>query len=57
MKIRPVGAELHHANGQRDMTTLLVAFRNFTNAPKILHPCWESKPDSPIFESVAQSIY
>ena len=29
MKIRPVGAELFHADGQTDMTKLIVAFRNF----------------------------
>ena len=34
MKIRPVGAELFHADGQTDMTKLIVAFRNFTKAPK-----------------------
>jgi hypothetical protein len=34
MKIRPVGAELFHADGQTDMTKLMVAFRNFANAPK-----------------------
>jgi len=28
MKIRPVGAELFHADGQTDMTKLIVAFRN-----------------------------
>jgi hypothetical protein len=37
MKIRPVGAELFHADGQADgqtdMTKLIVAFRNFANAP------------------------
>jgi hypothetical protein len=31
MKIRPVGAELFHADGQTDM--LIVALRNFANAP------------------------
>jgi hypothetical protein len=31
--IRPVGAELFHADGQTDMTKLVVAFRNFANAP------------------------
>jgi hypothetical protein len=30
-KIRPVGAELFHADTQ--MTKLIVAFRNFANAP------------------------
>jgi hypothetical protein len=42
MKIRPVGAELLHADrrqdgwtdGQTDMTKLVVVFRNFANAPK-----------------------
>jgi hypothetical protein len=38
MKIRPVTAELFHADGrtdrQADMTKLIVAFRNFANAPK-----------------------
>jgi len=34
-KIRPVGAELFHANRRTDMTKLTVAFRNyFANAPK-----------------------
>jgi len=35
MKIRPVGAELFHADGQTEMTKLLIAIRNFANAPKI----------------------
>jgi hypothetical protein len=34
MKIRPVGAELFHADGQTDTTQLIVAFRNFANSPK-----------------------
>jgi hypothetical protein len=38
MKIRPVGAELFHTDGQTDgqihTTKLIVAFRNFENAPK-----------------------
>ena len=34
MKIRPVGAELFHANGWTDITKVIVAFRNFVNAPK-----------------------
>jgi hypothetical protein len=37
MKIRPVGAELFDADGERDMTKLIVAFRNFANAPKTCH--------------------
>jgi hypothetical protein len=38
MKIRPVGAEVFHADGQKDRQTdtteLIVTFRNFANAPK-----------------------
>jgi hypothetical protein len=34
MKIRPVGAELFHADRRTDMTKLIVAFYNFANAPK-----------------------
>jgi len=34
-KIRPVGAELFHADRQTDMAKLTVAFRNFANAPKM----------------------
>jgi len=34
MKIRPVGAELFHADKRTDVTKLIVAFRNFANAPK-----------------------
>jgi hypothetical protein len=29
MEIRPVGAELFHADGQTDMTKLVFAFRTF----------------------------
>jgi hypothetical protein len=29
MKIRPVGAELFHADGRTDMTKLIVAFPQF----------------------------
>jgi hypothetical protein len=35
MKIRPVRTELFHADGQKDMTKLIVASRNFANAPEI----------------------
>jgi len=38
MKIRPVGAEMFHADSRTerrtDMTKLIVAFHNFANAPK-----------------------
>ena len=38
MKIRPVGAELLHAEKTviRNMTKLIVAFRNFAKAPNII---------------------
>ena len=52
MKIRPLGAELFHAEGrtdrrtyrQTDMTALIVAFRNFANAPKKLqkYAIWQT---------------
>ena len=32
MKIRPVVAQLFHAEGRTDMTKLIVAFRNFAKA-------------------------
>ena len=34
MKIRPLGAELFHVDGQTDVTKVIVAFRNFSNTPK-----------------------
>jgi hypothetical protein len=34
MKIRAVGAELFHADGQIDTKKLIVAFRSLENAPK-----------------------
>jgi hypothetical protein len=34
MKIRPVRAELFHADRRTDITTLVDAFRNFAKAPK-----------------------
>jgi hypothetical protein len=34
MKIRPVEAELFHADRQRDTTKLILAFHNSANAPK-----------------------
>jgi hypothetical protein len=40
MKIRQVGAELLHSDGQTDMTKLIVAFRNFaTKAEKWIRKC------------------
>jgi hypothetical protein len=34
MKVRPLGALLFHAVGQRDTTKLTVALRSFMTAPK-----------------------
>jgi hypothetical protein len=34
MKIRPVGDELFHADGQTDVAKLTVVFRNFAILPK-----------------------
>ena len=34
MNIRPVGADLLHADGRTGMTKLIVACRNFANRPK-----------------------
>ena len=34
MKIHSLGSELFNADGQTDMTKIIVAFRNVTNAPK-----------------------
>jgi len=34
MKIRPLGAELFHADGQTDMKKLIVVFLDLANAPK-----------------------
>jgi hypothetical protein len=34
MKMRLVGAELLYADGQTDVTNVIVALRNFANAPK-----------------------
>ena len=34
MKIRPIEADLFHANRQTGMTKLMVAFRHYANAPK-----------------------
>jgi hypothetical protein len=33
-EIRPLGAELYPAEGQTDVTELIVGFSNFANAPK-----------------------
>jgi hypothetical protein len=35
MKIHLVGADLVQADGQTDMTKLIITFRNFANVPKM----------------------
>ena len=50
MKIRPMGAEVFHTEGQTDMTTLIVAFRNFANAPKT--PPVEISPTNPVLTCI-----
>jgi hypothetical protein len=56
MKIPPVGAELFHADGQTDMTKLIVAFRNFVNAPeseKELRTNWQMRNSlDPVFGTI-----
>jgi len=47
MKIRPVEAELFHADKRTDgqtKTKLLVAFRNFANTPKKRILTWLKEP-------------
>ena len=40
IEIRPVGAELLHADRRTDMMKLIAAFRSFANAPKKLGQKW-----------------
>jgi len=44
MKIRLEGAKLFHAGRRTDMTKLIVALRNFVNAPK--NECTEMNPEA-----------
>jgi hypothetical protein len=48
MNIHPVGAELFHADSWTNMTKLMVALRNFANAPKkpLVHTCHPSSSSS-----------
>ena len=43
MEIRPVGAELLHADGQRDMIKLTDAFHNFANSPNNTASWWNNE--------------
>jgi hypothetical protein len=62
MKIHPLGAELFHAEGQMDRrmdrTKLIVAFRNFANAPKTLTSILTVRSDSriPVFEQYGEAL-
>ena len=42
IKHHEVGAEVFHADGQTEMTKLIVTFSNFANAPKNCL-CWRQK--------------
>jgi len=39
MKVCPVAAKLSHADGQKDMTKLILAFRNFASTPHTHGTC------------------
>jgi hypothetical protein len=43
MDMRPVGAELFQADGKRDTTKLIVAFRNFAKARENVITCMISR--------------
>ena len=57
MKIRLVGAELFHAERRTDITKLIVAFRNFANAPKNMSLVWwlHWPPDSDFYTTARQA--
>jgi hypothetical protein len=62
MKIRAVGAELFHADGQTSMAKLTVAFRSFANALKkeqILHNSLHMHTFSTVlrFKTTSQRTY
>ena len=46
MKTRSEGAKLFHADGQTDMTKLIVAFHNFADAPKKRERIWFDDEES-----------
>jgi len=46
MKMRPLGAEMFHADRQTGMTKLTVAFRNSANAPKMWVRNWQINVNS-----------
>jgi len=54
VKIRPVGAELFHADRRTDMTKLIAATLNFANAPKEGYFLW---PENKKHVQLATNIY
>ena len=48
IKIRPVGADLFHADGRTDMMKLMATFRNFVNAPKTSVPTSQKTHMAPV---------
>jgi hypothetical protein len=56
MKIRPVGAELIHADrwtdGRTDVTKLMVAFRNIANPPINMYMLRTRKEDENFIELI-----
>ena len=58
MKIRPVGAELFHADRRTDMKKLTVAFSNFANAPPkyTAHMKWHFTTECQFFYFPLHSI-
>jgi hypothetical protein len=54
-KIRSVGAELFHTDGQTDKMKLTVAFRNFANAPK--RSCFVSADGEYVFTKMFDSEF
>jgi len=64
MKIRPMGAELFHADRRtdgrtdtHDEATVIIAFRKFTNAPKNEIFGWARKQDFRIKVKTLQTAY
>ena len=56
MKILPVGAEMFDACGQMDVTKLVIAFRNFMNAPKNLRDINQGKDQTKLLAHLVLSV-
>jgi hypothetical protein len=62
MIIRPAGTELYHTDGRTDMTKIIVAFRNFSNARKndlqsLCSFCMSVQSYVPITVTIANLFY